>query len=125
MAHESIMADFVGKQIPTTATYSRFSKQEALKRALQSLGLCWVVGLICVAVPVLHFVLTPMALVAGPFVALLVYSKTQKLPKFVKGTVECIHCKSVTSFEFENVKPPLYTVCESCRTGYQILWPPT
>jgi hypothetical protein len=121
---ERIFADFVGTQVPTEASFSRFSKQEAIKRALQSFGLCWAVGLVCVAVPVLHFVLTPAALVSGPFVALLVYKKTQTLPKEVRGEVRCRHCQQPTTFEFIHVKPPLYTVCQSCRNGYQILWPP-
>ncbi len=121
---EEIIAEFVGKKVPTHASYLRYSKQDALKRSLGSLGLCWIVGLVCVAVPVLHFVLTPMALICGPFVAVFVYIKTQKLPKFVKGSVECLHCKTSTAFDFVEAKPPLYTVCEACRNGYEVLWPP-
>lgn len=123
-ANVLITTNFAGQEITTEGKASYFTVRESTLKALKSLGICWVVGVLCIAVPILHFVLTPAALLAGPVAAILVYFKTQKLPKRLSGTVECLHCKTNTSFLFENAKPPLYEMCKNCRTGYEVLWPP-
>lgn len=120
----TIRTNFAGREVLTDGFASYFSSQESMVKAFKSLGICWGVGLLCVFVPVLHFVLTPSAILAGPVAALLVYNKTQKLPKKLSGTVICSHCKAQTAFLFEEAKPPLYEMCKSCRTGYEVIWPP-
>jgi len=120
----TLKINFAGKEILTPGQASYYSTQESMVKALKSLGLCWAVAAVCVLVPILHFVLTPAAFLAGPVAAVLVYTKTQKLPKSLSGSVVCSHCNTSTSFLFENAKPPLYEMCKTCRTGYQVIWPP-
>lgn len=116
--------NFAGKTASSEADVVYFSQSEAALRGVKTLGICWAVAVVCVFVPVLHFVLTPAAVLAGPIAAVLVYLKTQKLPKSVDGKTECGHCKATTTFHFVNAKPPFYDSCKACKTGYEILWPP-
>ncbi len=120
----SIRTNFAGKEVLVKGQASYYTPQESLFKALKTIGICWAVGLVCVLVPVLHFVLTPAAILAGPIAAILVYNRTQKLPKKLSGSVCCVHCNTLTPFLFENAKPPLYEMCKSCRTGYEVIWPP-
>lgn len=116
--------NFAGQVVPAEAEVVYYSQAEAAMRGVKTLVICWVVGLICVFVPVLHFVLTPAAILAGPVAGILVYIRTQKLPKLVDGKTQCGHCKAETAFNFQHQKPPFYDSCKSCKTGYEILWPP-
>ena len=120
----TLRINFAGKEVLTSGLVSYFSSQESLVKALKSLGVCWAVAALCILVPILHFVLTPAALLAGPVAAAIVYAKTQKLPKKLSGSVVCSHCNTSTTFLFENAKPSLYEMCANCRTGYEVIWPP-
>lgn len=119
-----ININFAGKEVAVLAKITYFTQREIALKALQSLGICWAVAAVCVLVPILHFVLTPAAFLAGPIAAAFVYFKVQKLPKFLEGSVRCLHCSSDTDFAFANAKPPFYEMCRNCRTGYEVIWPP-
>ncbi len=57
---------------PTVAALSvrRRDKAQRTARALKTLGACWGLAVLAVLVPVLHFVLVPGLLIAGPVMAL-------------------------------------------------------
>lgn len=115
---------FAGKELETLAVIESFTQKERLHKAFKAFAICCLVGAICVFVPVLHFVLTPLALVVAPFAAFFVYEKVKGLPKTVQGQIPCANCGTVTSFHFKEDKPPLYDACQSCKTGFEVLWPP-
>ncbi len=122
--NKTITIYFAGKEIETHAEVEMFSQQARLKRTLQTFGVCVLVALICLPVPVLHLVIPPAALLSAPFAALFVYFKVKTLPKLVAGEVTCQHCHALTKFRFENVKPPLFDSCIACKTGFEVIWPP-
>lgn len=121
---ENIAVVFAGQEVLTLADVEYFTQQDRVLKAAQALGICWGVALLCAVVPIIHFVITPLALVMGPLAACFVYFKVKKLPKRVEGRVSCGHCQALTDFRFVQAKPPLFEACGSCKTGYEVLWPP-
>jgi hypothetical protein len=119
-----ILAEFAGKEVSANAHVEHYSQKECIQKGFKALGVCWLTAGICLFVPVIHLVVTPLALLAGPLAGLFVFTKVQKLPRLVEGTVTCQHCQKVTGFKFHNANPRYYELCEHCRTGYEILWPP-
>lgn len=113
-----------GKEVVVPAEVEYYSQQERVKKAAQALGVCWAVALLTVPVPILHLVITPLALFMGPLMAIFVYIKVKKLPKKLQGSVTCGNCQALTEFNFVETKPPLFDACKQCRTGYEVLWPP-
>ncbi|RZA11775.1 MAG: hypothetical protein EOP10_32505 [Proteobacteria bacterium] len=119
-----IIAEFAGTQVPTKSRIEHYTQKEILVKSAKAFGVCWLTALVVAFVPVIHFVISPIALIAGPFAAVFVYYKVRKLPRKVEGQVACNHCHAETDFFFVNVPPPFYEMCKHCRTGYEILWPP-
>lgn len=119
-----VNAEFAGVLIPTQSRVAYYSQNECLKKAFKALGICWLTAGVTVFIPIIHLVITPLALLAGPIAGLFVFIKVQKLPRLVEGSVICNHCSTLTHFHFLNANPRYYEVCEHCRTGYEILWPP-
>lgn len=119
----NVIAEFAGKQVVADAHVEHYSQKECVKKGLKAFGYCWATAGICLFVPVIHFVITPIALIAGPIAGLFVFSKVQKLPRLIEGKVDCGHCGKRTSFRFFFKNPRYYEVCEHCKTGYEVLWP--
>lgn len=117
-----IFAEFAGRVVPTESHVEFYSQKEVIMKALKALGVCWLTAAITVFIPIIHLVVTPLALVSGPLAALFVFFKVQKLPRLVEGSVVCQHCQKTTRFRFHNMNPRFYEICEHCRTGYEILW---
>ncbi|MBC7658984.1 MAG: hypothetical protein H7249_04685 [Chitinophagaceae bacterium] len=123
MKQPVIIAEFAGIQVPTHSHVELYNSKELMVKAAQALGVCWGTAAITIFIPVIHLVVTPLALICGPFAAVFVYIKARKLPRLVDGSVTCNHCKAETKFHFVNASPPFYEQCQACRTGYEVLWP--
>lgn len=65
-------------------------------RAVTALGALWLAALLCVFIPLLHFVLVPSLLLAGPIVAFLRLREDVSLAA-VRGP--CPRCQLVRTFE--------------------------
>lgn len=61
---------------------------------------------------------------AGEAYGVEVVSQHRHTKGVVKGSVVCPHCQNPSAFLFENAKPPLYDMCKTCKTGFEVLWPP-
>lgn len=57
----------------------QWTRAQRTQRALQALGLCWAAAVAAVFLPVLHFVLVPALLLAGPIAALARYREARSL----------------------------------------------
>ncbi len=84
------------------------------------LGL-WAVALICLPVPVVHLVVTPLGLFFGPIMGILVFFKSRRMIKSLEGEADCPQCHKKFKVQFEDVLPPIYGMCPSCKAGYQVL----
>ncbi len=97
-------------------------KNSVLKGVKAWLGL-WAVAIVCVPVPVLHLVITPLALLFGPIIGLLVFYRSRRLIAHLEVSGECPECKSPFTAEFRDTLPPLYGMCPSCKAGYEVVLP--
>ncbi|MBC7532252.1 MAG: hypothetical protein H7318_11785 [Oligoflexus sp.] len=118
-----VFAEFAGKVVPTQSLVEFYAQNEIVKKASKALAVCWATAALTIFIPIIHLVLTPIAFIAGPFAALFVFFKVQKLPRLIEGSVVCQHCQKQTHFRFHNMNPRYYEICEHCRTGYEVLWP--
>jgi hypothetical protein len=98
-------------------TVVTWSRQERLRRAAKALGISLGVGLFCVILPLVHFVLVPAALIAG-FVLFSHLWKQRTL--ILGGSAECPECKA--SFRISRGRDhfPMSEVCDSCRANLTI-----
>lgn len=124
MRELTIQTESAGRLATGFAEVDYNQHKVALKRALLCLACCWGIGLLTSALPLMQVVIPPTAFLGGVLVAVFVYAKTKVLPQSLRGSSKCTHCGQETRFQFENVRPPFYSSCEACRTGYRIIWPP-
>ncbi|MBC7386960.1 MAG: hypothetical protein H7301_12475 [Cryobacterium sp.] len=109
-----------GMETPSTAGSVKiitWSKKERTRRALKMLGACWAVGLFCVILPVIHFVLVPGLFIAGiVFFSNLISQETLVLG----GKGECPECHQSFAISRGKDRFPMAEVCESCRANLSI-----
>lgn len=120
----TIQTESAGRQMSGRAEIDFFRHKPAMKRGLMCLGACWGIGALMLFLPWMQIFIPPLLFFTGIFVAFFVYFKTKTLPELMRGSTQCVHCGNETNFEFVNVRPPFYSGCETCRTGYRIMWPP-
>lgn len=87
-------------------------RKERLKAALQRLGIAWGAAVVGALVPLLHFVLVPGLLLAGPIFALLSLRRSVRL---VAGqVVPCTKCSAPIVIEGEHLGWPARLDCPGC-----------
>ncbi len=98
---------------PASLTVLRRDRRQRIGRALRALGICWGLAVASVLVPVLHFLLVPGFLIAGPLLAS--YRWGEHLTVLaVRG--ECPGCGAAQGIKIglpPTTRMPLR--CESCR----------
>ncbi len=93
---------------------------ERLVRAGKILGLCWVLAVIAVFIPVLHFILVPLLLIAGPVMAYLKYRVTELAEK-ADGV--CPECQAEVSIPLDPAdRLPKWTYCPACNKPVQLVY---
>lgn len=104
---------------PSTGNVSiiTWSKKERTRRATKMLGICLGVGLFCVILPLIHFVLVPGMIIAG-IVLFLRLLKQETLVLGGSGT--CPECKATFKISRGKDLFPMAEVCESCRANLSI-----
>lgn len=121
MSTASLAINFGGKILPLPGEISRPGLKTMITKALKAwLGL-WAVALVCVPVPVVHLVITPLGLIFGPIMGVLVFFKSRRMIEKIDGEASCPQCQHRFHVHFENSLPPLYGMCPSCKAGYQVL----
>lgn len=84
-------------------------------RAAKALGVmlaAWLIGVLMIAVPVVHFFVPPVMLVAGPIAAWLVYRNSGSVGP---ADLQCPDCNAAVHLECEPMsKAPIYVPCGSC-----------
>ena len=92
------------------------SKQRTT-RALKIWGLGWGAALVAVFIPLLHFILVPSLLMAGPIVAFFIYQQ-QKL--IIRGEGTCPKCQKPFSISRGELKTSFNDVCSTCFENVKI-----
>ena len=101
-------------ELPTRHLYL----PERLLNGAKFLGLCWLIGLLCVLIPVMHFFLVPLALVAGLVMFFVKFSQREARQS---GALRCPKCSEDIAFKRGTFNWPLTGSCPSCRYGFVVL----
>ncbi len=93
---------------------------ERLQRSAGALLLCWLLAGITLFIPIAHFFLVPMFLIAGPVLFFMRYRVTE-LKQGVAG--HCPECSQMVTFELEATdKLPKWTYCPSCNKSVHLVY---
>ena len=98
-----------------------WSRPERTARAVRTLASCWGLAVLAVFLPVLHFVLVPSLLVAGPLAAL---AKLREHASVLGASGACPACGSAQRFAVSGAlreRTPLR--CESCGRAVELRAP--
>lgn len=117
---EEIAVNIVGPQqesVSGVVRRQRWSESERLKRALTFGAICWGVGGIAVFLPIIHFVLVPLAALAGPIVAWALWRQSARL---CGGTGTCPCCHAPLEISPAADRWPLDELCTQCRRALVI-----
>ncbi len=101
-------------------TVQRHDRAARSRRALKTLGITWGCAVIAVFLPVLHFVLVPLLLVAGPVLA---YQKSRESVTLLTATGPCPACHAPQDHRLNAAaRERLVLRCEACGRALE-LWP--
>ncbi len=97
-----------------------FSSTERMVRAGKLLGIAWLLALITAFIPIAHFFLVPLFLIAGPVMAFMKYKAETVLEKAHGACPEC--SKTVDIILDPTDKLPKRTYCPDCNKPLQLLY---
>ncbi len=90
-----------------------FDQSDCIKRAFSRLGLYWLLALGSLPIMIVHWVLVPGFLIAGPVMAILAY-RTKQINDFASG--ECPACNNTINVKFDAKETlPKWTYCPTCK----------
>jgi hypothetical protein len=102
-----------GKEGSASLSVIRFTKGERGKRAVKALALCWIAAIAAIAIPVLHFILVPLLILAGPLAAYVVYRQEAVIPR---ATLICPKCAAEVPLSRTAPNWPIFAHCGSCSS---------
>ena len=91
--------------------------QERVLNGAKFLGLFWLVGALCVLIPVMHFFLVPLAAIAGLVIFFLKISQKEIRQN---GSIKCPKCGHVIALKGGTFNWPLTDTCPNCRFGFVV-----
>lgn len=89
-----------------------FDQGTRTRRALKALAFCWGMACVTVLLPIVHFVLVPGFLIAGPVVA---YLRFNQQSMSLGGSSPCPYCDDTLEIEKGKLSWPLEDSCGKCR----------
>jgi hypothetical protein len=106
-----------GKTTDGNVTVTQWSQPERLNRALKFGGMTWGLALISILLPIVHFVLVPSFLIAGPIVAYFSYRQKSIVNE---GSGTCPYCGSVVSIGKGPNRWPIEELCVKCQNNINV-----
>jgi hypothetical protein len=100
-----------------TVSLQSWEKKERTARAFKALGFTWIGAIVAVFLPLLHFVLVPALLVAGPLLFFWVAGREQVI---LGGKGTCPDCGKEFEIVRSPVKWPLTDLCNHCQARVKI-----
>jgi hypothetical protein len=94
-----------------------WDKKERNIRALKFWGICWGLALVSIFIPMLHFVLVPGFILAGPIVWFFVLGQESAV---LGGEGTCPHCQAAFKIAKSAYKFPMSDVCNACHENVKI-----
>ena len=106
---------------PATVRVLGHDRRDRARRAMLGLGACWGAAILAVFLPLLHFVLVPSLVVAGPLVAL---SQLKQRVTILDVTGPCPACGGpIQETLNSDSRVPLNLRCENCRRALSVRLP--
>jgi len=97
-----------------------FSSAERMARAGKVLGIAWLLALITAFIPIAHFFLVPLFLIAGPVMAFMKY-KAETILENAHGI--CPECSKAVDINLDPAdKLPKRTYCPDCNKPLQLMY---
>jgi hypothetical protein len=126
--HQKLMKSGVGMRVhiaddrnhPATSGEIRvqfWTNRERTLRAIKLGGLCWCAALISVIIPLLHFVLVPSLLLAGPILAFIVLGQRSVV---LGGEGICPNCQAFLPIARTAYQFPISDICAKCYSSLKI-----
>lgn len=97
----------------STIEIESLSTLARLLNGFAALGLFWLGALVCVLIPVLHFVLVPVGLLAGVFFFVFKFGQKENL---VSGKIRCLNCNHEMTLKPASFNWPKKEMCTQCGT---------
>jgi hypothetical protein len=106
-----------GKKSQGEVRTQYWDKKERTARAFKFLGLCWGIALVSIIFPLIHFVVPPLFLLAGPIVAFFMYQQTNVV---LGGSAPCPRCGKDFQVARTRIQWPLNDICAECHNAVKI-----
>lgn len=105
--------EYLGRpSTPASARVLARAPRERALRAVRALGTCWGLAVVAVFIPVLHFLLVPSLLLAGPLVAMTLHGERATVVEARGACPACAHEQTVALGRA--AKPRIEFRCEQC-----------
>jgi hypothetical protein len=111
------IANIRGKTSTGTVEWKVWDKKERTKRALKALGMTWGLAIVSVLIPILHFILVPLFILAGPIVFSWIAGQEQVI---LGGKGTCPECGKEFEIVRTAVKWPISDICNHCQAELKI-----
>lgn len=107
-----------GTQFDLSIPITHLSPPERFKKAMKTFGMVFTIALVSILVPVFHFVLVPVFLIASIVMAFRQYNKVYEFN--LKG-IQCPQCKNDLKEGLLATKENKFSVyCFSCRRNLSV-----
>jgi hypothetical protein len=112
-----VIRSYTEKSAPGTVRLKIWTSKERTARSFKFWGMCWVIAICCVPLPIIHFTVLPLLLIAGPIGAWLISTQGQQI---LGGEGVCPDCG-----QFLPIAPgvdswPLKDLCTRCQRALTI-----
>jgi hypothetical protein len=102
-----------------TLNITVYNKNDRVKRALAILGLFWLLAALSIPIVIVHWLLVPGFLIAGPIMAYRRYLSTATTEN---AAGQCPHCKQDVMIELDSTDTlPKWTYCPACNKPIQLV----
>lgn len=112
-----ITEDYGNKSTFGEIQIQSFSKKERTIRAFRVGGMCWGAALVAILIPLLHFILVPALLIAGPVAAFVISGQENII---LGGNGICPHCQKDLPIGRSSSQFPIRELCTKCQSNLKI-----
>jgi hypothetical protein len=94
-----------------------WTETERAKRAFKFGTLTWLLAIACILLPIVHFILVPLLLIAGPIVAIWNYNRKSIIKG---GSGPCPFCEKDVSIGRGPDVWPIDELCTKCQNNFSV-----
>lgn len=99
------------RRTPGFVYIETFNQAQKTRVAIKKLAIFWGIALVCVLIPVFHFVLVPLFFFLGFFFA---YRGYKSEGQVLSGETTCPHCGTKVIVKKAELAWPITEICQGC-----------